>query len=57
MTNELQRLFASHVGTVEPFLLKVIEKLKGTSYLADFLKTYQLQNGFGYSESFEIEIK
>jgi len=53
---ELKRFFGSHLGVLESFLAKVIEKTKGEEELDHFVKTLKNQ-GFGFSEGFKIDIE
>ncbi len=55
--NELQRFFGSHQVVLEPFLMKVIEKLEGESAVEEFVNSLDSKNGFGLSEGFSIDIK
>jgi broad specificity phosphatase PhoE len=57
---ELQRHLGSHQGTLEPFLMKVIERREGPPGVDRFLTDLKLrngnENGFGYSEGYSTDI-
>lgn len=54
-TNELKRFFGSHQAVLESFLLKLIDRVKGTGE-RDRLVRALGNNGFDFSEGFEIDI-
>ncbi len=53
---ELQRLFGSHGGYVECFLLKVIEKKYWKKFVMDFIKSHTNGNDFSFNEGYSIQI-
>jgi hypothetical protein len=54
--NELQRLFGTHQGVSEAFLMKILEKTKGRDDVYKFIDSLKSKNGFSYSEGSSIII-
>jgi len=52
--NELQRFFGSHAGTVENFLLKLIDKTEGREAVLDFIKNLPDLNGFQFNDGYSV---
>lgn len=55
--NQLQRFFGTHQTVAEPFLMKVIEKTKGSKAVEEFINSLKSKNGFDLSEGYSVEIK
>jgi hypothetical protein len=53
--NDFERIFATHATIQESFLLKVVEKIKGTSE-RDALLALIGEDGFGYTEGFDVTL-
>jgi hypothetical protein len=54
--NEMQRFLGSHQDVLEPFLMKVIEKMDGPEGLEKFFKSLPDKNGLSYSQGFSVNI-
>jgi len=52
--NQMERYLGSHLGVTELFLIKILEKIKGTEYRNKFIES--LDNGFRETEGFRVEI-
>lgn len=52
--NQMERYLGSHQSVIEPFLIKAIEKVRGTEYKDEFVKS--LGAGFEDIEGFRVEI-
>ncbi|MCU0679905.1 MAG: hypothetical protein MUF50_01200 [Planctomycetes bacterium] len=55
--NEMQRFCGSHAGTVENFLMKIIEKIDGKEAVYDFINSREDKNCFNFSEGYSVIIK
>ena len=53
--NDFERIFATHGGSQECFLLKVLEKTKGSAARDEFLSRLA-GNGFDFTEGFDVTL-
>ena len=53
--NDFERIFVTHATIQESFLLKVVEKVKGTAE-RDTLLSLIGEDGFGYTEGFDVTL-
>lgn len=54
--NELQRFLGSHGGTVENFLLKLIDKTEGREAVLEFIKNLPDQNNFQFNDGYSVRL-
>ncbi len=55
--NELQRFLGTHGGVQESLIMKVIDKLEGSSAVTEFIHSLPDKNGFGYSEGMTVTVE
>jgi hypothetical protein len=54
--NEMQRFMGSHQTALEPFLMKIVEKLEGREAVGRLIASFPDKNGFGFGEGFSVNI-